>query len=337
MILTILFLVVSLAAILVGANMLVDGSSALARKFGMSDVTVGLTVVAFGTSTPELAITVVSALQGSTSLAVGNVVGSNIFNILMIIGLTALLKPLKVEKSVMTQQMPVMVLAALVMLMLGNSMLLDGTPTEIITRTSGIFLLLLFVLFMIFTVFSSKVDRPDRPDNNNLPAGTHAPMHTEEEPTVAMPLWKQIVWILVGLVGLVWGGDKFVDSASELAKALGMSEAMIGLTIVAMGTSLPELAASVVSAIKGNPGLAVGNVIGSNIFNVTMVLGAGAVCAPLSLGTVGNVDLLVLTAASLCFWLMGRVWGHRVINRAEGAILLLAYVAYTFWLINNNL
>lgn len=329
MTLSILFLLISLAVILFGANMLVDGSSALARRFGMSDVTVGLTVVAFGTSTPELAISIVSALDGATSLTVGNVVGSNIFNILAIIGLTAVVRPLTVEKTVMSQQMPLMFLSAVVLLMLGNSRLLDGTPTDLITRTSGLFLLLLFALFMVFTVRTAKADRQE---DRNLTAGTHAPMRADTT-IKPLPVWKQIVWIVAGLAGLVWGGDKFVEFSSALASQLGMSEALIGLTIVAMGTSLPELAASIVAAVKGNPGLAVGNVIGSNIFNATLVLGAGAVCSPLSPGTIGNVDLLVLTAASLIFWLEGRVWGTRIINRYEGAILLAGYIAYTAWLI----
>lgn len=315
----IIWLAVSLTIILVGANILVEGSSALARRFGMSEMTVGLTIVAFGTSTPELAISVLSAAQGSTSLAVGNVVGSNIFNILVIIGITALIRPLKVEKSIMTDQMPMMVLSALIMLMLGYSQLLDGTPENIISRTSGIFLLLLFVLFMIYTVQASN--------------GSRDPQDSDGAKTTPMPLWRTIVYILAGLAGLVWGGDKFVSSASGLARELGMSEAMIGLTIVAIGTSLPELATSVVAAIKNSPGLAVGNVIGSNIFNVALVLGAAATVSPLKFGTIGHVDLAVLVIASLLFWLMGKVWGNHVINRGEGAILLAIYIAYTAWLI----
>lgn len=334
MFLTIVMLIVSLTVILVGANLLVDGSSALARRFGMSDVTVGLTVVAFGTSSPELAISIVSALDGATSLTVGNVVGSNTFNIMMIIGITAIIKPLKVERTIMSQQMPLMVLSALLLLMLGNSSLLDGTATNIITRTSGMFMLLLFALFMIFTVLTSKVEMPGVPAGTKLESGITPPIPENPQAEKRMPLWNQILWIALGLAGLIWGGDEFVDSASTLAKSLGMSEATIGLTIVAMGTSLPELAASIVAAFKGNPGLAVGNVIGSNIFNTTIVLGTGAVCAPLSMGTIGNVDLLVLTAASLLFWLEGKVWGDHVINRWEGAILALGYVAYTAWLLS---
>lgn len=325
MILNIVWLILSLAAILIGANMLVDGSSAIARRFGLSDLVVGLTVVAFGTSTPELAISAISAIQGSTELAVGNVVGSNIFNILIIIGITALVRPIKVDRDIMTSQMPLMVLSALVLLVLGNTALLDGGGANVIDRVNGIFLLLLFVLFMIYTVKQAHTGAP----------GTSAPQGEAEEvdKKASMGIPKSILWVIIGLAGLVWGGDKFVDSASALASALGMSEAMIGLTIVAAGTSMPELATSIVAAIKGRSGLAVGNVIGSNIFNTSMVLGAAATIRPLSFGSIGNVDLLVLTFASLLFWLLGRVWGDHVINRAEGALMTATYVGYTAFLI----
>ena len=212
MFLTIVMLIVSLTVILVGANLLVDGSSALARRFGMSDVTVGLTVVAFGTSSPELAISIVSALDGATSLTVGNVVGSNAFNIMMIIGITAMIKPLKVERTIMSQQMPLMVLSALLLLMLGNSSLLDGTDTNIITRTSGMFMLLLFALFMIFTVLTSKVEMPGVPAGTKLESGITPPIPENPQAEKRMPLWKQILWIALGLAGLIWGGDEFVDS-----------------------------------------------------------------------------------------------------------------------------
>lgn len=333
MIATIIWLIVSLVVILVGAEILVDGSSSLARRLGMSQLEVGLTVVAFGTSTPELVISIISSFHGVTQLAVGNVVGSNIFNILAIIGLTALIRPLRVQPSVMSSQMPIMVLSAMIMLMLGNSVFLDGTAVNLISRTSGIFLLILFVLFMIYTVLTTRV-----PKLANLPSGMHQPMKAktveESEGAPMMPLWRQITYIIVGLAGLIWGGDRFVDSASDLARHLGMSEALIGLTVVACGTSLPEMATSVVAAIKGNAGLAVGNIIGSNIFNVSLVLGAAATVAPLSMGTIGNIDLFVLAGASLLFWLMGKVWGDHVINRPEGGILLAGYIAYTGWLIS---
>lgn len=319
MLVDILLLLIGLVLILAGANFLVDGASGIARRFGMSDLIVGLTVVAFGTSTPELAISIVSAINGSTQLAVGNAVGSNIFNILVIIGITALVRPISVGRSIMTEQMPLMALSALLLLMLGNTKFLDGAPENIINRTDGLFLLLMFVLFMLYTVHLGK--RDDK-------------LSTEDKTEIRqMPWLKAIALTLGGLAALVIGGDWFVDGASGLAKILGMSEAVIGLTIVAAGTSLPELATSVVAAIKGKSDMAVGNVVGSNIFNATLVLGAAAAVRPLQFGQIGNIDLLTLTAASFLFWLMGKVWGEHVINRWEGAILLAGFIGYTAYLL----
>ena len=323
----ILLLILGLTLILFGANWLVDGSTSIARKTGMSEFVIGLTIVGIGTSTPEMVVSFIAAFQGQSELALGNVIGSNIFNILMIIGVTAMVRPIHVSPSIMVQQMPLMVLAALLMLLYGVSGTLNGTGTNQIWRTDGIVLLLLATLFMIYTVkvatsCDTKLPKPDV---------------IEEElkkPAVEKSLLRSILYIIIGLAGLVWGGDKFVDSAKSLALMMGVSEAVVGLTIVAMGTSLPELATSVVAAVKGRSDMAVGNIIGSNIFNVTLVLGAAAAIRPLQFGSIGIVDLLVLTAASLAFWIMGRVWGRQVINRAEGAILVLAYAGYTAWLIS---
>lgn len=320
MVASVLWLIAGLVLILTGANILVDGSSAIARRLGMSDLVVGLTVVAFGTSTPELAISVISAIDGSPGLAVGNAVGSNIVNILLIIGATALVRPIAVSRSIMTDQMPLMALSAFILLLFGNSAFLDGTDGNIMSRTDGIISLVLFLLFMIYTVRTAR--------NTPAPDDAAAP-----EAKAPMAAWKAALMVVGGLAALVFGGDKFVDGASELASALGMSDAVIGLTIVAIGTSLPELATSIVAALKGRADMAVGNVIGSNIFNSTLVLGAASTITPLPFGSIGNVDLLTLTGASLLFWLMGRVWGRHVINRWEGAVLIAAYAGYAAWLI----
>lgn len=324
MVFDIIWLIVGLVLIIWGADRLVGGASWLALRLGMSDLVVGLTVVALGTSTPELAISVISASQGATQLAVGNVVGSNIANILLIIGVVALVKPITVTDTVMTRQMPLMVLSSLLLLLFGNTALLDGAPANVIYRTDGIMLLFLTVLFVIYTVKSARgqvgCDTPEPESAVTVDKSTKAAI-------------RATIFIVVGLAALVFGGDKFVDGASGLARRLGLSEAVIGLTIVAVGTSLPELATSVVAAVKGSPGLAVGNVIGSNILNVSLVLGASATVRPLQFGDIGNFDLLTLLGASLAFWLMGWLWGHRVIKRAEGAILLIAYIAYLTYLI----
>lgn len=316
----IFWLILGLVMIIWGADRLVDGASWLARRLGMSDLVVGLTVVALGTSTPELTISVISAFQGSTELAVGNVVGSNIANILLIIGVTALVRPVKVTNNVMTRQMPLMVLSALFLLLYGNSVFLDGAPSNVINRTDGIVLMFLCMLFVIYTVKNARAE-----------VGCDLPEPEVAEPAVdrsAKAALKAVAFIIIGLAALIFGGDKFVDGASGIARDLGLSEGVIGLTIVAIGTSLPELATSVVAAVKGSPGLAVGNVIGSNIFNVSLVLGASAAARPLQFGSINNFDLFTLLGASLLFWLMGHFWGNRVINRGEGAIMLLCYAAY---------
>lgn len=323
MLMNVVWLIIGLVLILAGANALTDGASAVARRMGISDLIVGLTVVAFGTSAPELVISVMGAVDGHAPLAIGNVVGSNIFNILVIIGVTALVRPIVIERSVMTMEIPMVILSSVVLLMLGNSAIINGDPagTNQVSRLSGLFLLIFFILFMRYTFASAK-------HNNNA-----TDSDKNASPAKPMPVWRSIVYIAAGLAALIWGGDRFVDGASGIAAGLGVSDAIIGLTIVAAGTSLPELATSIVAAVKGKPGLAVGNVIGSNIFNVLMVLGLSASITPLPFGTIGNFDLLYLVGASVAFLLFGWLFKSRTITRAEGALLAAAYVGYIFILI----
>ena len=313
MLLNIFFLLLGLALILVGANMLTDGASAIARRWGVSDLVIGLTVVAFGTSAPELVISLVSAVEGATELAVGNAVGSNIFNVLAIIGITALIKPIKIEEGSMTKDIPFMIVSALVLLAMGNGVLLDGSAENELTRVDGIVLLLFFCIFMRYTFSIAKNGQPE-PE--------------ESQTSKPMGMAKGVVWVALGLAGLIFGGKFFVNGASGIAAGLGVSEAVIGLTIVAAGTSLPELATSVAAALKGKNGMAVGNVIGSNIFNSFMVLGAASTIRPLQFGSIGNLDLLVMTGSCLVFWAMGWLIGNRTITRGEGALLTAGYIAY---------
>lgn len=323
MILDIVYLVIGLALILLGANWLTDGSAAIAKRFGISDLVVGLTVVAFGTSAPELVISVMSALNGSAGLAIGNVVGSNIFNILMIIGITAIVKPIRVEKSVMTNELPLTLLSSVVLLAMGNAVILNGASESLLTRVDGILLLLFFAIFMRYT-FAQAHALPE-------PAADPAAKDVSQKPPISTA--KAIMLVIAGLAGLVGGGNRFVAGASGIASGLGVSEAVIGLTIVAMGTSLPELAASIVAALKGKSDLAIGNVIGSCIFNAFFILGTAATISQLPFGTIGNVDLLTLCGASLLFLIFARVYRVRTITRAEGAFMTAGYVAYTAWLI----
>lgn len=323
MILDIIYLVIGLALILLGANWLTDGSAAIAKRFGISDLVVGLTVVAFGTSAPELVISVMSAISGSAGLAIGNVVGSNIFNILVIIGITAMVKPIRVEKSVMTNELPLTLLSSVVLLAMGNAVVLNGASESVLTRVDGILLLLFFAIFMRYT-FAQAHALPE-------PESDPAAQDVSQKPPMSTA--KAIILVVAGLAGLVGGGNRFVAGASGIASGLGVSEAVIGLTIVAMGTSLPELAASIVAALKGKSDLAIGNVIGSCIFNAFFILGTAATISQLPFGTIGNVDLLTLCGASLLFLIFARVYRERTITRAEGALMTAGYVAYTSWLI----
>lgn len=320
MIIDIILLIVGLVLILGGANYLTDGAAAVARRFGMSDLMVGLTIVAFGTSAPELTISIMSAIDGNTGIAIGNVVGSNIFNTLIIIGAVAVARPIKITGGIMSKEIPLVVLSAAALLAMGSSKWLDGT-TPVISRVDGILLLLFFAIFMRYIFSQSKQKMPETSENSN------------ETKSVQMALWKSVIFIIGGLAALIYGGDLFVDKASAIASSLGVSDAIIGLTIVAMGTSLPELATSLTAAIKGNSGIAIGNVIGSNIFNIFLVLGCSATIRPLPFGAISEIDLLVLFASCVLFWIFGWFFGNRTINRAEGGLLVAGYIAYMIYLV----
>ena len=313
-------LIGGLALILLGANALTDGAAAVAKKFRISDLVIGLTIVAFGTSAPELVISVMSALGGSADMAIGNVVGSNIFNVLMIIGVTAMVLPIKVGESTMSKEIPLVILSSIVLAVMANDVLLDGGISNIISRIDGLILLGFFLIFLRYT-FAIARNGGDE---------------TEGEKIKEMPIWKSVLFIVGGLAGLVFGGQLFVDGASGIATALGVSESTIGLTIVAGGTSLPELATSVTAALKKNSGIAIGNVIGSNLFNIFFVLGCSATISPLPMGGINNIDMLVLIGSAFLFWMVGWFFKKRTITRVEGALLVVCYVVYTAFLISQQ-
>ena len=316
--LNIIFLLAGLALILLGANILTDGSASVAKRFNISDLVIGLTIVAFGTSAPELVISVLSSLKGSAEMAIGNVVGSNIFNILMIIGCTALVMPMKVGDGTMSKEIPLVILSSLVLAAFANDVLLDGGAANVISRIDGLVLLGFFLIFMRYTFAIARNGGESQEESQEIKL---------------MPVWKSAVFILGGLAGLIGGGQLFVEGASGVARSLGVSESIIGLTLVAGGTSLPELATSVTAALKKNPGIAIGNVIGSNLFNIFFVLGCSASIAPQPMGNINNMDMAVLVGSSVLFWLVGWFFRKRTITRPEGALLILCYVAYTTWLI----
>ena len=315
--LDIVFLIGGLALILLGANGLTDGAAAVAKRFHISDLVIGLTIVALGTSAPELVISTMAALGGSAEMAIGNVVGSNIFNVLAIIGVTAMVMPIKVGEGTMSKEIPLVILCSFVLAFMANDVILDGGSRNIISRIDGLVLLGFFLIFMRYTFAIARSGNAEE----------------EETKIKEMPIWKSALFIAGGLAGLIYGGQLFVDGASGIASSLGVSESIIGLTIVAGGTSLPELATSVTAALKKNPGIAIGNVIGSNLFNILFVLGCSATTSPLSMGGINNVDMAVLIGSAILFWLVGWFFKKRTITRVEGALLVICYIAYTAYLI----
>ena len=316
-----LFLFVGLALILLGANGLTDGAAAVAKRFQISDLVIGLTIVALGTSAPELVISVMAALGGSAEMAIGNVVGSNIFNVLAIIGVTALVTPIKVGEGTLNKEIPLMILCSIVLAIMANDIVLDGDMSNIISRIDGLVLLGFFLIFLRYTFAIARNGSSEE---------------AEGEKIQEMPIWKSVLFIAGGLAGLIYGGQLFVDGASGIAASLGVSESIIGLTIVAGGTSLPELATSVTAALKKNAGIAIGNVVGSNLFNVFFVLGCSASISPLPMGGINNVDMLVLVVSTILFWIVGCFFKKRTITRLEGALLVICYVMYTAFLISQQ-
>ena len=311
-----LLLVGGLLLILWGANALTDGAASVAKRFQISNLVIGLTIVAFGTSAPEFVISFLSSFNGSAGLAIGNVVGSNVFNCLMIVGVTAVVAPIPVGKGTLAKEIPLCVLSSLVLFLCANDVLLDGGASNVISRSDGLMLLCFFAIFVGYTFAIAK--------NGN----------GEDEGEIrSFPVWKSVLFILLGLGALIGGGQLFVNGASGIARSLGVSESVIGLTLVAGGTSLPELATSVSAALKKNPGIAIGNVIGSNLFNAFAVLGASATISDLPLGGITNFDFVTFIVASILLWIAGFFMGKRIITRPEGIFLVLCYVGYTTYLI----
>lgn len=311
-------LLLGLALILVGANCLTDGASAIAKRFGISDLVVGLTIVAFGTSAPEFVVSVMAALNGSAEMAVGNVLGSNLFNLLAIVGCTAMVKPITVGRGTISKEIPLVILSSLLVWVLASDVAIDGGDSNILSRADGLALLAFFCIFMRYT-FSIAKD------------GVEDDVHQ----VVSMSMPKSVLFIIIGLLGLIFGGQWFVSGASGIARSLGVSEAVIGLTLVAAGTSLPELATSIVAAMKGSTGMAVGNVVGSCLFNIFFILGSAATISPLSIKGIAQSDFIALVIASALLWIFGLMIGDRRITRIEGFVLTACYVGYLAYLVIN--
>lgn len=312
----VLLLVAGFVALILGADKLVDGASNLAQRLGIPNIVIGLTIVAFGTSAPELVVNVFAAVEGSTEMVLGNVIGSNLFNVLGILGICAIIHPLTVKNSTTWIEIPLSLLAAVAVWIVANDVLLDNTSANLITRTDGLILLLFFAIFLVYNITLSQKTSDD----------------TEIEAKHYTYL-KSIIYIVLGLAGLVIGGRLIVNSAVEIATMFGMSERVIGLTIVSIGTSLPELATSVVAVRRKNVDIAIGNVVGSNIFNIFFVLGISTIINTVPVMDASFIDIVLnLAAGALLFIFLFTGKGRRL-ERWEGIIFLSIYVAYLIYLL----
>ena len=309
-----LLLILGLAVLIKGADWMVSGASALAKKYHVSDLVIGLTIVAFGTSAPELVVNVIASSQNFNDIVLGNVLGSNMANLFLILGITGIIYPLVVQSSTTWKEIPISLMAVVLLFLLANNFFMYENP--VISRLDGLFLLLMFGLFLFYVYRLSKSDTASK-----------------EVVVSEMSLFKMIAFIVIGLAGLVLGGRLVVNNAVEIATILGLSEKIIGFTIVAIGTSLPELATSVVAAIRKNTNIAVGNIIGSNIFNIFLVISTSAVVSPVIFNPVFNTDMYLLAGGTVFLFIAMFTGCKKKLDRWEAAILLLVYLGYTAMLV----
>ena len=319
-----LLLFAGLLLILLGANWLVDGSSSIAKKTGMSEFIIGLTIVGIGTSTPEMVVSFISSINGNSGMAIGNVLGSNIFNTLIILGITALICPLDITKESLRRDLPMNIGVTVLLILLMMKESIFGIGSDMLTRRDGLLLLMIMALYFHMLLKKPKgalIKTANQNDDN------------AKETTKVFSTGKSIILILIGLGGLVWGGSIFVKAATVIAAYFGMSDELIALTIMAAGTSLPELATSVVAAIKGKGQMAIGNVIGSNISNILLILGGSALLRPLSIGNITEVDLGAVLVAAIFLLTSAFTFKKNKLDRVEGVMLLLMEAGYMTYLI----
>lgn len=305
----VLLLIFGIVVVLKSADWLTNGAVGLATKLGISQIVIGLTIVAIGTSMPEFFVSIVSAIKGTPDLAVGNIVGSNIFNVLLIVGVAATVAPITIQRATIGRDIPIAIVASVML----TIMMFD----DIISRIDALILFAAFIAFIWTTLRNSKTDSNEKDPCNKK----------------ALATWKSVSFILIGLVGLVLGSNIFVDNASSLAHGWGISDAVIGLTIVAGGTSLPELATSAVAARKGDSGIAIGNVLGSNVFNILMILGLTGLISPMHIQNITYVDMTVMVISMVLFWLFS--FTRLRVERWEGCVLIACFLGYITWLVSN--
>ncbi|KKP37261.1 sodium:proton exchanger [Candidatus Peregrinibacteria bacterium RIFOXYC2_FULL_33_13] len=314
--LTYILFIIGFFFLIKGADLLIDGSSSLAKKLGVSDIFIGLTIVAFGTSAPELVVNITASLAGSSNLAVGNILGSNIANILLIGGISAIVFPLSLKKGTVWKEIPFSLLAVIVFGLLVNDQIIDKQNFSTLTRIDGLILICFFIIFLYSTFGLSKAQSEDAADK-------------VQKKSVLI----SITFIIIGLIGLILGGKWIVDGAIKLATSLGVSEVMIGLTIVAVGTSLPELATSIMAALKKKSDIAIGNIVGSNIFNIFLILGITATIKPIEFNPQLNFDISITLFATVILFIIAFSGRKNTLDRWEGIGFVILYIAYTSFLI----
>lgn len=317
MILTYLLLPIGFILLVKGAGFLVDGASSVAKRFGISSLVIGLTIVAFGTSMPELIVNIFASINGNTDIAIGNILGSNIANILLILGISAVIFPLAVNRSTVWKEIPLALLAVVLVGIMANDVLIDSGNSSLLTRIDGLVLISFFIIFLYYTFGISQIKAIDK----------------IETPVHKYSLIRSYLMIGAGLVGLTLGGKWVVDAAVALATSFGVSEALVGLTVVAIGTSLPELATSAMAAYKKDTDIAVGNIVGSNIFNIFWILGVSAIINPLPFSSLLMRDVIVAIAATLLLFIFLLVGKQRILQRWQGIGFILLYVGYIVLLI----
>lgn len=317
--LTYILFVVGFVLLIYGANLLVEGSASIAKKLNISSIVIGLTIVAFGTSAPELIVNIFASVQGNTEIAIGNILGSNIVNILLILGVSSIIYPLATKENTVWKEIPLSLLAAILVGVMVNDTLIDGGTFSGLTKIDGIVFIAFFIIFLYYTFGISKV------------SGENTDLEIKD-----MSYMKSSLYIVGGLLGLVFGGKWIVDGAIKIAEGFNVSQSLIGLTVVAIGTSLPELATSAVAAYKKQSDIAIGNVVGSNIFNIFWILGLSAVINPLPFSKDSVIDIIMTIVASLILFLIMFIGKKHTVERWQGVIMILIYIGYVAYLIGTK-
>lgn len=343
MAITIILLIVGLVILVIGAEGLVRGASSISKKLGIPSIVIGLTIVAFGTSAPELIVNIFSALKGTTDIALGNIIGSNIANILLILGISALIVDLKVQKNTTWKEIPFAALAVFAIFIMANDKIFDKENIDMLTRTDGLVLLLFFAIFLYYTVelmrkggggeIEKTIGLVTSQEDHNLKLSRKGSGNIEEDKIKIYSLPISLLLTFGGLLFLFFGGKLLVDNAVELAQFAGLSEMLIGLTIVAVGTSLPELATSIIAAYKGQSDIAIGNIVGSNIFNIFWILGVTSVIKPIPISLSANFDIIFCLIATIVLFITMFIGQKHRLQRWQGGVLFISYILYVIYLV----